>query len=177
MSRSWLGTVGGILAIIGVIAAPITSGDTALRSARLIVADFLKWDQRPIPRRLIIALPLFLCVFGMVFVDFNIVWRYFAWTNQTLATFTLWAGTVWLYKKEHPANPSPLTANRYPYGWLIAAIPALFMTMVCSSYILIAPEGLHMPAEWRWLGYLIAAVITIACLCGFIIWARKNHNS
>ena len=133
LSRSWLGTVGGILAIIGVIAAPITSGDTALRSARLIVADFLHLDQRPIPKRLMIAIPLFLCVFGMVFVDFQIVWRYFAWTNQTLACFTLWAATVWLYRNK-----------RYPYGWLITAIPAIFMTVVCISYILIAPEGLHL---------------------------------
>ena len=135
VSRSWLGTIGGLMAIIGVIAAPITSGDTALRSARLIVADFLKWDQKPIPRRLIIALPLFLCVFGMVFVDFNIVWRYFAWTNQTLATFTLWAGTVWLYKYRR---------DQYKWGWLIPAIPAIFMTVVCFSYILIAPEGFHL---------------------------------
>ena len=165
VSRSWLGTIGGILAIIGVIAAPITSGDTALRSARLIVADFLKWDQRPIPRRLAIAVPLFLCVFGMVFVDFNIVWRYFAWTNQTLATFTLWAGTVWLYKE-----------SKYQYGYLIAMIPALFMTMVCSSYILIAPEGLHMPVEWRWLGYTIAGIITLACLVCFTLWAKKNDK-
>jgi len=142
VSRSWLGTVGGILAIIGVIAAPITSGDTALRSARLIVADFLKWDQRPIPKRLMIALPLFLCVFGMVFVDFNIVWRYFAWTNQTLATFTLWAGTVWLWKQEHPKDP--IQQPKYKNGWLIAAIPAAFMTVVCISYILIAPEGFHL---------------------------------
>ena len=103
---SWLGIAGSILALLGVVAAPITSGDTALRSARLIVADFLKWDQRPIPKRLMIALPLFACVFGMVFVDFNIVWRYFAWTNQTLATFTLWAGTVWLWKQEHPSDPA-----------------------------------------------------------------------
>ena len=174
VSRSWLGTVGGILAIIGVIAAPITSGDTALRSARLIVADFLKWDQRPIPRRLIIAFPLFLCVFGMVFVDFNIVWRYFAWTNQTLATFTLWAGTVWLYRQQ--IQNSKLKIKNYRFGWLIAAIPAVFMTMVCTSYILIAPEGLHLPVEWCWLGYLIACVITIACLGGFIFWTRKRNS-
>ena len=181
VSRSWLGTVGGILAIIGVIAAPITSGDTALRSARLIVADFLKWDQRPIPRRLIIAFPLFLCVFGMVFVDFNIVWRYFAWTNQTLATFTLWAGTVWLYKKLRVESlelreGESLKVKGYMWGYLIALIPALFMTMVCTSYILIAPEGLHLPVEWRWLGYLIACVITIACLGGFIFWTRKRNS-
>jgi len=166
VSRSWLGTIGGILAIIGVIAAPITSGDTALRSARLIVADFLKWDQRPIPKRLIIALPLFLCVFGMVFVDFNIVWRYFAWTNQTLACFTLWAGTVWLYKSAKNGG--------YKWGYLIALIPALFMTMVCSSYILIAPEGLHLPVEWRWVGYLIAGIVTISCAGGFIAWTKKQ---
>ncbi len=166
VSRSWLGTVGGILAIVGVIAAPITSGDTALRSARLIVADFLKWDQKPIPRRLIIAVPLFLCVFGMVFVDFNIVWRYFAWTNQTLACFTLWAGTIWLYKSAMNGG--------YKWGYLIALVPAVFMTMVCCSYILIAPEGLHMPVEWRWLGYLIAGVVTLACLCGFEFYGKKH---
>lgn len=133
VSRDWLGAVGGILAIIGVIAAPITSGDTALRSARLIVADFLHLDQRPIPKRLVIALPLFLCVFGMVFVDFGIVWRYFAWTNQTLACFTLWAGTVWLKRN-----------SKYQYGWLMAAIPAVFMTVVCTCYILVAPEGFNL---------------------------------
>ena len=133
VSRNWLGTVGGILAIVGVIAAPITSADTALRSARLIVADFLKWNQKPIPKRLIIAIPLFACVFGLVFVDFDVVWRYFAWTNQTLACFTLWAGTVWLYRN-----------SKYKYGWLMAAIPAVFMTVVCISYILVAPEGFNL---------------------------------
>ena len=166
ISRNWLGTVGGILAIIGVIAAPITSGDTALRSARLIVADFLHLDQRPIPKRLVIALPLFLCVFGMVFVDFEVVWRYFAWTNQTLAVFTLWAGTIWLYKN-----------GTYRYGYLIAMIPALFMTMVCSSYIFIAEEGLSLAPELRWIGYAVASVVTISCLCGFMFWAKKNHKS
>ena len=105
----------------------------------------------------------------MVFVDFNIVWRYFAWTNQTLATFTLWAGTIWLYNSAKNSG--------YKWGYLIALIPALFMTMVCSSYILIAPEGLHLPLEWRWLGYLIAAFITLACLCGFILWTRKSRKN
>ena len=174
VSRSWLGTVGGILAIVGVIAAPITSGDTALRSARLIVADFLNWDQKPIPRRLMIALPLFLCVFGMVFVDFNVVWRYFAWTNQTLAVFTLWAGTCWLYKKNLSPNLSSGDGGKYRFGYLIALIPALFMTMVCSSYIIIAPEGLHISPEVRWLGYLIAGFVTIGCVFGFINWAKKQ---
>ncbi len=169
VSRSWLGTVGGILAIIGVIAAPITSGDTALRSARLIVADYLKLNQQPIHNRLLIAIPLFLCVFGMVFVDFNIVWRYFAWTNQTLAVFTLWAGTIWLYKQEH----THASQNKYRFGYLIALVPALFMTMVCSTYILIAPEGLALPLHLHWLGYSIAALITLCVLGVFTKWTKS----
>ena len=165
ISRSWLGTVGGLLAIVGVIAAPITSGDTALRSARLIVADFLHLDQRRIGKRLMIAIPLFICVFGMVFVDFNIVWRYFAWTNQTLAVFTLWAGTIFLYRQRHTR-----------LGYVISLMPALFMTMVSSSYILIAPEGFHLPVEWRWAGYYAAGLITLACLIGFIGWAKRYQK-
>ncbi len=173
VSRSWLGTIGGILAIIGVIAAPITSGDTALRSARLIVADFLHINQRPIKTRLMIALPLFACVFGMVFVDFNIVWRYFAWTNQTLAVFTLWAGTVFLYKQEHRVQ------DRKPYrmGYLIALIPALFMTMVSVSYIFIAPEGFRFaPHGISWVAYLIAGITTMTLLTIFIYWTRKYDS-
>ena len=176
VSRSWLGKVGGILAIIGVIAAPITSGDTALRSARLIVADFMHMDQRPTPHRLEIALPLFICVFGLVFVDFNVIWRYFAWTNQTLACFTLWAGTVWLFKKGHQ-NASPIIENRSKmdrFGFLIALIPALFMTMVCTSYILIAPEGFDLPIEQRWIGYVVAGIVTFVCLDIFFLWAKRH---
>ena len=172
VSRSWLGTIGGLLAIIGVIAAPITSGDTALRSARLIVADYLKLDQKPIRKRLVIAIPLFLCVFGMVFVDFNIVWRYFAWTNQTLAVFTLWAGAIWLYRKSHLSQAHPSKeGERFRKGYLIALLPALFMTMVCSSYIFIAPEGFHLPAHW--VGYVIAGIVTLGCLTGFIRWTKN----
>ena len=163
ISRSWLGTVGGILAIIGVIAAPITSGDTALRSARLIVADFLHLDQRFIKTRLLIAFPLFFLVFAMVFVDFNIVWRYFAWTNQTLAVFTLWAGTIYLARSGHTR-----------YGYAISLFPALFMTMVSVSYILIAPEGFHLALSLRWIGYVIAALVTVLSLVAFSIWQHKT---
>ena len=102
----------------------------------------------------------------MVFVDFEVVWRYFAWTNQTLAVFTLWAGTIWLFKN-----------GSYRYGYLIALIPALFMTMVCSSYIFIAEEGINLAHELRWIGYAVAGVITLCCLCGFMFWAKKNHKS
>ena len=170
VSRSWLGTIGGILAIIGVIAAPITSGDTALRSARLVVADFLHLDQRPVRNRMIIALPLFACVFGMVFVDFNIVWRYFAWTNQTLAVFALWAGTIFLYK-------NTASTKRYLYAYLIALIPALFMTMVSVSYIFIAPEGFQFAnKDLSWLGYTISGITTITLLIIFASWSKKNSN-
>ncbi len=168
VSRSWLGVVGGIFAIIGVIAAPITSGDTALRSARLIVADYLQMGQRPPRKRLLIALPLFVCVFGMVFVDFNVVWRYFAWTNQTLAVFTLWSGTVWLYRHEIVQKHV-----QYRHGYLIALIPALFMTMVSVSYIFIAPEGFNFAANGiSWIAYLIAAITTISVLISFVYWAK-----
>ena len=168
VSRSWLGTIGGILAIIGVIAAPITSGDTALRSARLVVADFLHLDQRPVRNRMMIALPLFACVFGMVFVDFNIVWRYFAWTNQTLAVFALWAGTIFLYKNVR-------TSKKHPYAYLIALIPALFMTMVSVSYIFIAPEGFQFAAHGlSWLAYSIAGVTTITLFIIFARWSKAH---
>lgn len=163
--RSWLGTVGGILAIIGVIAAPITSGDTALRSSRLIVADFLHLDQKPIVKRLVIAFPLFACVFGLVFVDFNAVWRYFAWTNQTLAVFTLWAASIWLWKRI-------IRKGLHPLAICMTIVPALFMTMVSASYIIIAPEGLAIAPELRYIAYLIAGTCTTVALVGFICWAR-----
>ena len=168
--RSWLGKVGGALAIVGVIAAPITSGDTALRSARLIVADFLHIDQKPRLKRLGIALPLFCCVFAMVFVNFDIVWRYFSWTNQTLAVFTLWAGTVWLYKNGRRPSATLLMRN----GYIMALIPALFMTMVSTSYILIAPEGFHLPEAYRWIGYAVAGVVTAGLLALFARFMCKK---
>ena len=102
------------------------------------------------------------CLFAMIFVNFDIVWRYFSWTNQTLAAFTLWAGTVYLF------------ANGKRLGYLIALFPALFMTMVSVSYIFIAPEGFHLPIEYRWIGYAAAALVTIFCLTLFCLWARRQ---
>jgi carbon starvation protein CstA len=127
ISVGWMGTVGAILAILGVVAAPITSGDTAFRSARLIAADFLHLSQKKIVKRLMLCLPLFAITTALFFIDFNALWRYFAWTNQTLACIMLWAAAVWLRKQKK-------------FYW-IALLPALFMTVVCTSYILIAPEG------------------------------------
>lgn len=125
ISISWLGTFGGILALLGVVAAPITSGDTALRSARLIAADFLHYDQSSVAKRLIISVPIFAAAFGIMMIDFSVLWRYFAWCNQTLAVFTLWAITVYL--------------ARHKKLYLITLIPAMFMTAVSVSYILFAP--------------------------------------
>lgn len=127
LSRSWLGTVGGVLAVLGVIAAPITSGDTALRSARLIAADFSGINQKPIIKRLAVSLPIFALCFVIMLLPYDALWRYFAWCNQVLSVFTLWAITVYL------ARNSRL--------YLITLLPALFMTVVTVSYIFFAPEG------------------------------------
>ncbi len=154
--HSWLGTVGAILAILGVVAAPITSGDTAFRCARLIMADFLKIKQNTIAKRLLIALPIFAIAIILMFVDFSILWRYFAWTNQTLSVFTLWTITVWL--------------ARHQKCYWVTLFPALFMTMVCTTYILIAPEGFHLrPIA----AYTLATVATATCLTLFIRYERS----
>lgn len=129
VSKSWLGTLGGILALLGVVAAPITSGDTALRSARLIVADFLKYDQSKIYRRLLVAVPLFTVSGVLLWYNiadengFNTIWRYFGWANQTLGAIVLWTITSYLYRQ------------RSKWTFLITEIPALFMTVVVVCYI------------------------------------------
>lgn len=156
ITKEWLGTIGGFLAILGVIAAPITSGDTAFRSARLIVADFLHISQKPILKRLMISIPLFVVGFLLLRIDFSIIWRYFAWCNQTLAVFTLWALTVYL------AESKKL--------YILTLIPALFMTMVCSTYILVAPEGLSMGIG---ISEIIGGLITICLFILFLLWKRK----
>ncbi len=127
ISVTWLGKFGGLLAVLGVIAAPITSGDTALRTARLITADFLKFKQNTIFRRLIISIPIFIASFVIMQINFQILWRYFGWCNQALSVFTLWAVTVYLAR------------NKKQY--YITLLPAIFMTMVCVTYIIFAPEG------------------------------------
>ncbi len=154
---NWMGTLGAILAVLGVVAAPITSGDTAFRSARLILADFIKMPQKRFGQRMLLCSPLFAISIALLFIDFNILWRYFAWTNQTLATFALWAIAVWLVKNRPEKK----------LGYLVAMIPALFMTMVCVSYILIAPEGFSMDQT---LSYCMGGIATIAAASGFYAW-------
>jgi carbon starvation protein CstA len=140
--------VGGFLALLGVVAAPITSGDTAFRSARLIVADFVGLNQSPIRNRLMISLPLFGIGFLLTRIDFAIVWRYFAWTNQTLAAIVLWTITAYLIRE------------RKPY-W-IALIPSAFMTAVVVSYLLLAPEGFQLSTGISYTAGIVMSVILVA---------------
>lgn len=165
ISKEWLGAVGGVLAILGIVAAPITSGDTALRSARLIAADFLKVDQKPIVKRLLICIPIFLLTIGLLMYSlrdadgFKIIWRYFAWCNQTLSVFTLWAIVVYLVRSGK--------------NFYIALVPALLMTLVCTTYICIAPEGFSLP---HGLSYGIGGVCTLVALVWFIRWYPKGNR-
>ena len=121
-----LGDVGAALAVLGVVVLPITSGDTAMRCCRLMLADALRVEQKSWLRRLLIAMPLFACVIFISQIDFSIIWRYFGWANQTLACFTLWSIAVCLRRRAR-------------LHWL-ATVPALFMTTVCTSFLLYAPE-------------------------------------
>ena len=167
ISKNWLGSVGGILAILGVVAAPITSGDTAFRSARLIVADFLHLDQKSVLRRLYICIPMFVIAIAILIYSlkdadgFQTIWRYFAWTNQTLSVFTLWTITVFLVRRQRSGH------------FLLTCIPALFMTAVCSTYICIAPEGIGLPVAW---GYPIAGAVAVVAAILFVVWYRKNAS-
>ncbi len=141
VSKTWLGILGGVLAILGVVAAPITSGDTALRSTRLIIADFLKFNQRPVRNRLMISIPLFIATALLLWFNisdangFNTIWRYFGWANQTLAVFTLWAVTVYLIRSKKGLR------------YLISGIPAAFMTAVSITFILVDKVGFRVNAE------------------------------
>jgi carbon starvation protein CstA len=145
--NSWMGKVGGALAILGVVACPITSGDTAFRSARLIIADFAKFSQKPILHRLAITLPLFVAAWGITRMNFGVIWRYFGFSNQALATIVLWMSGM--YMIQHGKN-----------HWF-ATIPALFMTAVCTTYILIAPEGFKLSTAIGYPAGLFAALIAL----------------
>jgi carbon starvation protein CstA len=160
ISNSLLGKYGGALALLGVVAAPITSGDTAFRSARLIVADFLNYKQGPLLNRLFICIPLFAAGFILTRIDFSIIWRYFAWSNQTLAMIVLWAITVYLaqYKKQ----------------FLVTLVPAVFMTAVITTYLLSAPEGFSLPPV---IAYITGLLIAISSLIIFLIYHFKNKKA
>ena len=154
IATGMLGTAGGILAIIGVVACPITSGDTAFRSARLILSEITGLDQKPIRNRLIITLPLLGIAAVLTQINFNILWRYFSWSNQTLAMITLWMVSAYLMK-----------SNENVWTSLISAIPATFMSAVTMTYILEASEGLGLR---KVVAYPAGMIFAVACF-GFYL--------
>jgi len=157
ISKGFLGGIGGILALLGVVAAPITSGDTAFRSARLTIADALRLKQGPIVRRLAVTIPLFVIGFSLTRIDFGILWRYFAWSNQSLATIMLWAASMYLARKRG-------------FYWL-TTVPATIMTAVCVTYIFTAPEGFALDYG---LSVLIGVVSALAALAAFLYVAKRS---
>lgn len=156
VSTTMLGAVGGTLAVLGVIVLPITSGDTAFRSARMIIADYLKVEQKPIVKRILIALPLFVMSYALTHMDFTLLWRYFSWANQTTAVIALWTGTMYL------------VLSRKPY--LITSIPVVFMTMATFTYLAYAPIGFNLPLQTS---YIVAALGTLICIALFMKRVRR----
>lgn len=160
--QDWLGMLGGVLAILGVVAAPITSGDTAFRSARLIVASALKLNQKPKMNRLYVCLPIFVVSIALLSWQssnpdgFNVIWQYFGWSNQTLSVFTLWAITVYLVRKNKP--------------YVITLLPALFMTGVCSTYLFISKQAFGLQED---LAYYLGILTVIIAMVWFVVWIRK----
>ena len=160
--QDWLGMLGGVLAILGVVAAPITSGDTAFRSARLIVASALKLNQKPKMNRLYVCLPIFVVSIALLAWQssnpdgFNVIWQYFGWSNQTLSVFTLWAITVYLVSKNKP--------------YVITLLPALFMTGVCSTYLFISKQAFGLQED---LAYYLGILTVIIAMVWFVVWIRK----
>lgn len=161
ISNGMLGVVGGILALLGVVAAPITSGDTAFRSARLIIADLMKLEQRTIWKRFAICIPLFILGWWITTVDFDVVWRYFAWTNQSLATIVLWAITVYLFRRK--------------VNYWLALLPAVMMTYVCSSFLFVSNQFFGM--EDRPTAYLLGGVLTLILTLVMIYKLRKDAKT
>lgn len=154
ISNTTLGAVGGFIALFGVVAAAITSGDTAFRSARLIVADVLKFEQRTLWKRFAIACPMFLIGIVLLFVDFDVVWRYFAWTNQAMSVVTLWVIVVYL--KKHKRNI-----------W-VALPPAMLMTYICTSFVFISGQFIGMANHT--LAYVLAGAVTL--LLSAAMWMK-----
>lgn len=160
--QGWLGVAGGILAVLGVVAAPITSGDTALRSCRLIIADAFNMDQKPIAKRLMICIPIFVVTFMLLFWQlgnpdsFNTIWKYFGWANQTLSVFTLWSITVYLALKKK--------------FYTITLLPAMFMTFICTTFIVSSRVALGLDFS---IGYLVGIIVTLLFTIAFFRW---HHN-
>ncbi|MDE5989117.1 MAG: carbon starvation protein A [Duncaniella sp.] len=157
ISHTTLGKIGAVLALLGVVAAPITSGDTAFRGARLIVADIFKIDQRPILKRFAVCIPLFVVGYGITLINFDIVWRYFAWANQTLAAVVLWSIYIWLARQKR--------------NYWVALIPAVAMTFVVTCFIFVSPQFFGIANKT--IAFSLAALTTV----GFGLLANRRVNS
>ena len=161
----WLGIFGGTLAVLGVVAAPITSGDTAFRSARLIIAEWLHFEQKSMARRLTISVPLFVASLLLLIWQmenpngFNVLWQYFGWSNQTLSVFTLWMITVYLAR------------NRKAY--ILTLIPAIFMTVVCTSFLVASPQAFGHDELTPW----AALCVIVVAVVWFAMWLKKDRNA
>ena len=153
--KSWLGKVGAVIAILGVVICPITSGDTAFRSLRLSLGDLLKYDQKPVVKRLLICLPIFVVAFFFCKVDFSTAWSYLGIANQTLAALVMWTGAAYLIGKGKP-------------HWM-CSIPATFLTFVCICFIMISPLGFHLQPI---VGYITGGVCALAAFVFCIFKAR-----
>lgn len=164
ISVSLLGIAGGALAIVGVVACPVSSGDTAFRSARLTIADWFKIDQSKMRKRLVITIPLLAAGAILTQLDFDVIWRYFSWSNQTLAMITLWAAAIYLAGN----------AKKWWYS-VICAIPAAFMSGVSSTYILMAEEGFRLSQD---ISYPIGIAFALVCTVLYVVKAggRKNQR-
>jgi len=160
VSMDLLGPIFGVIAVIGVVLLPITSGDTAFRACRMILADQIKMNQKPVMNRFVLAIPLFVIAVVLTFwVDFAVIWRYFAWSNQTLATIALWTGAVYL--------------KIYGRPYWIAYVPATFMTLIVTSYIVVAPEGFQLPLP---VGIVTGIVIAIGLAIAFQVVPTKTKE-
>ncbi|MGG0299980.1 carbon starvation CstA family protein [Bacillus albus] len=159
ISKTMLGAVGGTIAVIGVIVLPITSGDTAFRAARSIIADYFNFKQTKLKNRLIIAIPLFVIAYGLTKIDFTLLWRYFSWANQSTAAIALWIGTMYLFIKGKP--------------YVVSLIPAIFMTLMTVIYILNAKIGFNIPLNTS---YIVGTIITVILTAVFFMKAVKNKN-
>ncbi|EJS09823.1 carbon starvation CstA family protein [Bacillus mycoides] len=159
ISKTMLGAVGGTIAVLGVIVLPITSGDTAFRAARSIIADYFHFNQTKLKNRLIIAIPLFVIAYGLTKIDFTLLWRYFSWANQSTAAIALWIGTMYLFIK----------GKQY----IVSLIPAIFMTLMTVVYILNAKIGFNIPLNTS---YIVGAVITVILTAVFFMKAVRNRR-
>jgi carbon starvation protein CstA len=161
--NTWLGQIGAIFAIIGVIACPITTGDTAFRSARLMIADFFKLEQQSLKSRLIVSIPLFALGFVLSQLSFGTIWKFLGLFNQLLATVMLWTAAMYLVEKKK---------NHF-----IISLPATFMTAVCATFILVAPNkngGLAIDTS---IGYAVGIIIALLVFSWFLVAAKKRGTS